>query len=129
MTVASGTRPLASNATELLNLLRYYGGYASALSGEGPESFDRVIDAAAEDPQRRVLVDLAAQTQGPLLRWIDEGGVADVAAELGVGLRYWHVMDSGRDSTHLLQRWLSSAATSQKGYSSLRSGWREASDE
>lgn len=87
-------------------LLRYYGDYSRPMPAEGPESFDRIVDAAAEDPQRRVLVDLAAQTQGLLLRWIDEGGVTDVAADLGVALRYWHVMDNGRDSTHLLERWL-----------------------
>jgi hypothetical protein len=57
-------------------------------------------------PQRRILVDLAAQTHEPLVRWMDESGVLDLAAESGVGVQYWHVMDSGRDSVDLLARLL-----------------------
>jgi hypothetical protein len=91
-------------------LLRYYAEYAAAMPLDGHDSLDRVIDAVAEQPGRRVLVDLAAQTQGALARWLDEAGVAAVAAELGVGLNYWHVMDNGRDSVHLLARWLNGPA-------------------
>lgn len=87
-------------------LLRYYGDYAAPMPLDAHDSLDRVIEAAAEDPQRRVLVDLAAQTQTALTRWLDEAGVAEVAAELGVQLNYWHVMDAGRDAVHLLGRWL-----------------------
>ena len=39
-------------------------------------------------------------------RALADAGVQDVVAELGVQLRYWHVMDSGRDSADLLARWL-----------------------
>ena len=87
-------------------LLRYYADYAAAMPLEAGDSLDRVIEAAAEQPGRRVLVDLAAQTQIELLRWLEETGAADLAAELGVGMNYWHVMDNGRDGTHLLGRWL-----------------------
>jgi len=52
------------------------------------------------------LVDLAAQTQGALVRWLQEAGVAELAAEHGVQLNYWHVMDAGRDSVDLLAKWL-----------------------
>jgi hypothetical protein len=89
-------------------LLRYYADYAAPMPLDAHDSLDRVVEAAAEQPQRRVLVDLAAQTQNSLTRWLDEAGVADVAAELGVKLNYWHVMDAGRDSVHLLARWLDS---------------------
>ena len=90
-------------------LLRYYAAYAAPMPLDSHDSLDRVIEAAAEDPSRRVLVDLAAQTQTALIRWLDEAGVADVAAGLGVTLNYWHVMDAGRDSVHLLANWLGSA--------------------
>ena len=86
-------------------LLRYYAEYSSPLSLDDPTGLDRVIEAAAEDTERRVLVDLAAQSQAPLTRWFEEAGVAEVAAELGVTLNYWHVMDAGRDSVDLLRRW------------------------
>ena len=87
-------------------LLRYYADYAAPMPLDGYDSLDRVVEAAAQSPKRRVLVDLAAQTQGALTRWLEDAGVAEVATELGVGLNYWHVMDAGRDSVHLLANWL-----------------------
>ena len=92
-------------------LLRFYADYAAPMPLDGHDSLDRVIEAAASDPARRVLVDMAAQTQAALLRWLDETGAAEVAAELGVRMNYWHVMDNGRDSVHLLGRWLDTAGT------------------
>ena len=91
-------------------LLRYYGDFSQALPLDAGESLDRVIEAAAEQPERRVLVDLAAQTQTALLRWLEETGAAEVAAELGLTLHYWHVMDNSRDGTHLLANWLDGPA-------------------
>lgn len=87
-------------------LLRYYADYAAPMPLEAGDSLDRVIEAAAEVPERRVLVDLAAQTQIELLAWLEETGAADVATQLGVAMTYWHVMDNGRDGTHLLGHWL-----------------------
>ncbi len=91
-------------------LLRFYGDYAAPMPLDGHDSLDRVVEAAVEQPSRRVLVDLAAQTQAQLTRWLDEAGVTDVAQELGLSLNYWHVMDAGRDSVHLLSQWLDSPA-------------------
>jgi hypothetical protein len=91
-------------------LLRFYGDFAAPMLLDAHDSLDPVIEAAAEQPGRRVLVDLAAQTQASLLRWLDEAGAAELATELGVQLNYWHVMDAGRDSTDLLGAWLDSAA-------------------
>jgi hypothetical protein len=87
-------------------LLRFYADYAAPMPLDAHDSLDRVIEAAAADPGRRVLVDLAAQTQDALVKWLDDAAVAEMAAELDVGLRYWHVMDAGRDSVDLLERWL-----------------------
>lgn len=87
-------------------LLRFYTGFASPVAIDRFESLDLVLEAAAEDPARRIVVDLAAQTHGPLVRWLDESGVLELAEELGVSIRYWHVMDSGKDSVDLLARWL-----------------------
>lgn len=84
------------------SLLRFYADYASPVVVDRYESLDTIVEAATSQPDRRVLVDLAAQTHGPLVQWIDESGVLDLAAELGLSLQYWHVMDSGRDSVDLL---------------------------
>lgn len=85
-------------------LLRFYGAFASPVVIDRYESLDAVVEAAAQDPQRRIVVDLAAQTHQPLVKWMDESGVLELSGELGVATRYWHVMDSGKDSVDLLKK-------------------------
>jgi len=87
-------------------LMRFYTGYASPVVVDRYEALDAIIEAAIEQPARRVLVDLAAQTHEPLVKWMEESGVLDVADVSGVALHYWHVMDSGKDSVDLLHRLL-----------------------
>lgn len=87
-------------------LLRYYAGYASPVLADRYEALDAIVESAAEEPGRRVLVDLAAQTHAPLVKWMDESGVLDLAELSGMAIHYWHVMDSGRDSVDLLARLL-----------------------
>jgi hypothetical protein len=87
-------------------LMRFYADYASPVLADRYEALDRIIESAAEQPGRRVLVDLAAQTHEPLVRWMEESGVLDMANLSGFALQYWHVMDSGRDSVDLLTRLL-----------------------
>ncbi len=87
-------------------LLRFYADYASPTVIDNYQSLDTIIDAAAAEPERRILVDLAAQTHYPLSTWIDESGVLEVAEELGITLTYWNVMDSGKDSVELLSKLL-----------------------
>ena len=88
------------------SLLRFYTGYASPVLVDRYEALDHIIEAAVDQPGRRVLVDLAAQTHEPLVRWMDESGVLDLADLSGITLQYWHVMDAGRDSVDLLERLL-----------------------
>ena len=70
------------------------------------ESLDAIVEAAVDQPGRRILVDLAAQTHDPLARWMEDAGVISLADELGMKLFYWHVMDAGKDSVDLLRRLL-----------------------
>ena len=88
------------------SLLRFYADYASQALVDRYEALDRIVESAVEQPGRRVLVDLAAQTDEPLVRWMDESGVLDMADLNGIAVSYWHVMDSGRDSVDLLKRLL-----------------------
>ena len=88
------------------SLLRFYADYASPVVVDQYESLDRIVEAAVENPLRRILVDLAAQTHEFLVRWIEESGLLEASAELDLQLTYWHVMDSGRDSVDLLRRLL-----------------------
>ncbi len=85
-------------------LLRFYAGYASPVLVDQYESLDTIIEAASGHPERRILVDLAAQAGEPLTRWMDESQLLAVAPELNLNIRYWHVMDSGRDSVELLRQ-------------------------
>jgi hypothetical protein len=87
-------------------LMRFYSGYSSPVLIDRYEALDTIVEAAVEHPGRRVLVDLAAQTDEPLVKWMDESGVLDLADVSGVTLTYWHVMDAGRDSVDLLRRLL-----------------------
>ena len=87
-------------------LMRFYAGYASPVVVDRYESLDAIVEAAAEDPRRRILVDMAAQTQDALTQWMDESGLIELSSEMGLGLTYWHVMDSGRDSVDLLKKLL-----------------------
>lgn len=86
------------------SLLRFYADYASPVIADSYESLDTIIESATEQPDKRVLVDLAAQTHGPLVKWMDESGVLEMTGDLGLTLTYWHVMDSGKDSVDLLKK-------------------------
>ena len=87
-------------------LLRFYAGYASPVLIDQYDSLDVIVEAATESPERRILVDLAAQTSERLTQWMDDSQLLEVAPEIGIHIRYWHVMDSGRDSVDLLKRLL-----------------------
>jgi len=87
-------------------LMRFYAGFASSALIDRYEMLDALVEAALEQPERRVLVDLAAQTDAPLVKWMDESGVLELADENGLSIHYWHVMDAGRDSVDLLKRLL-----------------------
>ena len=95
-------------------LIRFYADYASPVVMDHYEALDVIVEAATEPPERRVLVDLAAQTHDPLVRWMDEVGVINMADEMGMTIHYWHVMDAGKDSVDLLGKLLDHFGTGLK---------------
>ena len=84
------------------SLLRFYADFASPVVIDRYEGLDTIVEAAVADPERRIVVDLAAQTQRFIAQWMEESGLLDADNDLGLSLTYWHVMDSGRDSADLL---------------------------
>src|SRR5271168_2630190 len=60
------------------SLMRFYADYASPVVVDSYESLDMIVEAAA-DTDKRVLVDLAAQTHDPLVKWMDDSGVLEAA--------------------------------------------------
>jgi hypothetical protein len=93
------------------SLLRFYADYASPTIIDNYKSLDAIMEAASEQPEQRILVDLAAQTHHPLAQWIEESGVLELAKELSITIYYWNVMDSGKDSVDLLNKLLSQFGT------------------
>jgi len=85
-------------------LMRFYADYASPILIDRYEALDHIVEVAVEQSGLRVLVDLAAQTHAPLVAWMDDSGVLDLARENGLQITYWHVMDTGRDSVDLLRQ-------------------------
>lgn len=86
------------------SLLRFYADYAAPIALDSYDGLDRIVETAVEQPERRVIVDLAAQTHQFLVKWMEESQLLDISGELGLSPTYWHVMDSGRDSVELLVR-------------------------
>jgi hypothetical protein len=85
------------------SLLRFYADFTSPVVIDRYEGLDSIVEAAVAEPERRIVVDLAAQTHGFIVRWMKESELLDADNDLGLSLTYWHVMDSGRDSADLLQ--------------------------
>lgn len=84
-------------------LLRYYDSFAESVEVTELEQLDRIIEMASEDVSE-VLVDLAAQTEESLHKWIEAGDVLSLASDLQGDILFWHVMDDGKDSVTLLER-------------------------
>lgn len=84
------------------SLLRFYGDFAVPVVIDQYEGLDHIVSVAIEQPERRVLVDLAAQSHRFLSQWIDDSDLLGIGGELDLTLTYWHVMDAGRDSADLL---------------------------
>jgi hypothetical protein len=87
-------------------LLRFYASYTSPVDIDDYQSLDRIVELAAAEADRRILVDLAAQTHRPLSRWIEDSRLLDLTAQFNITLMYWHVMDNSFDSVELLRRLL-----------------------
>jgi hypothetical protein len=86
-------------------LVRSYGDFAQRVNLEHLESADQILDRAL-GADRRVLVDLPAQSHRALRRWIDATDVLTYAREMDVRIVLWHVTDGGFDSVAHLERLL-----------------------
>jgi hypothetical protein len=84
-------------------MLRFYGNYSQPMVLDDFSDADQLMEAAMEGPQA-ILVDLASQTSTPLFKWMDENDLPGLAAEEGIDLLLWHVLDDGADGIGLLER-------------------------
>lgn len=86
-------------------LTRYYKEFTSAINLDEFESIDKIMETAIEN-DRQVLIDLPAQSERFLDKWIEENAVLDMCDETGVKLVYWYTVDGGPDSVNLLDKFL-----------------------
>jgi hypothetical protein len=88
------------------SLLRFYSDFAAPVTVDSFEGLDSIVEAGLEHPERRIVVDLAAQTHRFLSEWMAASDLLGDENGLDLALTYWHVMDAGRDSAELLARLL-----------------------
>lgn len=83
-------------------MLRFYAEYSEPVVLDDAEDADRIFEVA-EDRGQNVIVDLPSQSQRQLKRWLDEGGILELAMEQAVTVIFWHVLDGGKDGIRLLE--------------------------
>ncbi len=87
---------------------RFYGEYTSPVVVSDYDSMDRLLEAADENPNHALIIDLAAQTSAALADWMASCDALTVFGELNYEIYLWHVMDDGVDSANLLKGLLTS---------------------
>ena len=87
-------------------LTRFYPEFTRAMNLDIFESTDQIMECALEADQQ-VIIDLPAQSERFLDRWMDENGVLEMCDEMDVNIVYWYVVDDGVDSAGLVTNFLS----------------------
>jgi hypothetical protein len=86
-------------------LTRYYEDFTQPVNLDYFESIDKIAEQAFES-DNAVLVDLPAQSQRFLDRWIEDNDVLALCSDLQIPLVYWYVTDDGKDSAKLAEKFL-----------------------
>lgn len=86
-------------------LARSYAQYTQRVDLEDCASADEIMNRAMAD-ERRVIVDLPAQSLHDLQNWFESADIVRFAKELELRITLWHVTDGGFDSVTDLQRTL-----------------------
>lgn len=84
-------------------LVRHYGDFSQFVDLAANESADQILDRAL-GAERRVLVDLPAQSAKNLDTWLSGANVIALARELGTPITFWHVTDGGYASVGQLEK-------------------------
>jgi hypothetical protein len=84
-------------------LMRHYSDFSQAVDLSASDSADQILDRAL-GADRRVLVDLPAQSARALSSWLFGANVLGLARELGTPITFWHITDGGFASVGQLER-------------------------
>lgn len=87
-------------------LTRSYKEFTKAIDLDKFESADSIMELALEE-EKQILIDLPAQSERFLDRWLEENDVIGMAEEMDVTIFYWYLVDDGNDSSMLLEKFLS----------------------
>ncbi|TDR06255.1 mobilization protein [Marinomonas communis] len=85
---------------------RFYSDFASPVVIGEEDSLDGLLEAMEANPDKDLIIDLAAQAARPLGDWIDDTDVFGLLDEMDYQVCLWHVMDDGADSVLLLDQLL-----------------------
>lgn len=89
-------------------LQRYYAEFSTGVDLQDYESCDAIVAQSAESGADAI-VDLPAQSERHLSRWLGDSGIAELCNDLGLRLVRWQVMDDGKDAFQLLEGLVESA--------------------
>ena len=89
---------------------RFYSDFVSPVTVQNYDSLDAIIEAAEDNPEGNLIVDLAAQTSAKLNEWMTSCDLLGLMQELGYRVFFWHVMDDSADSMNLLGKTLDQLA-------------------
>jgi hypothetical protein len=86
-------------------LARFYPEFTKTINLDEFESADSIIETALES-NVNVIVDLPAQSERFLNRWMDDNDVEELLEEYDINCVYWYVVDDGMDSASLVSKFL-----------------------
>jgi hypothetical protein len=84
-------------------LVRHYGDFSQFVDLGSNDSADQILDRAL-GAERRVLVDLPAQSAKTLDAWLSGANVLALAKELGAPITFWYVSDGGYASVSQIDK-------------------------
>lgn len=86
-------------------LTRFYPEFTQPINLDEYEGADKIVETALSSDVN-VVVDLPAQSERFLNRWIEENDVTDLCEETGLACYYWYIVDDGIDSAKLATAFL-----------------------
>ena len=84
-------------------LVRHYADFSQFVDLTSNDSADQILDRAL-GAERRVLVDLPAQSTKTLDAWLSGANVLALAKELGAPITFWYVTDGGYASVTQIEK-------------------------
>lgn len=84
-------------------LVRHYADFSQYVDLASNDSADQILDRAL-GAERRVLVDLPAQSAKTLDAWLSGANVLALARELGAPITFWYVTDGGYASVSQIEK-------------------------